>query len=133
MSLFYETLLLLSSLQCIFVEKTINMSDNILKIGFNLIRKTIKSDSLEDSLMIYDNLSGEIGDFVPFAITDYPVRLNSITIIFFCTEGYIKFNMGLKNMKIAKNQLFVSLPEQIIQVTEISPDRKSTRLNSSHT
>jgi len=31
------------------------MSDNILKIGFNLIHHTIKSDSLEDSLMIYDN------------------------------------------------------------------------------
>ena len=98
------------------------MSDNILKIGFNLIHNTIKSDSLEDSLMIYDNLSGEIGDSTPFALTDYPVRLTSITIIFFCTEGYIKFNMGLKNMKISENQLFVSLPEQIIQVTEISPD-----------
>ena len=101
------------------------MSDNILRVGFNIIRENIKNDSLDDRFMVFDNLSGGLNDFMPVAITGYPVRLNTITMIAFCTEGYIKINLGLKEMKISKNQLYVTLPEQIIQTTEISPDFKA--------
>jgi len=51
--------------------------------------------------------------------------LNKITIIAFCTDGYMKFNIGLKNRTITKNQLYVILPDRIIQTTEVSPDFKA--------
>ena len=97
------------------------MSNKILEIGFDIIHKNVNNYSL-DNFMIYDNLSGEFSGFAPIAITGYPVRLSTITIISFCTEGYLRLNAGLSSVKISRNQLFVSSPGQIIQVTEISPD-----------
>jgi len=98
------------------------MSYKVIKIGFNVIRDNIESGSLEDNFLIYDNFSDGNKVLELMTVTDYPIRLNSITIIAFCMEGYIKFNLGLKNMTLSKNQLCVILPDQIIQTTEVSPD-----------
>jgi len=98
------------------------MSDEIKKIGFHIIKDNIENDSLEDNFLVYDNFSGENKAMEWMSVTDYPVRLNTITIIAFCMEGHIKFNVGLKNMMLSKNQLCVLLPDQIIQTTEISHD-----------
>jgi len=100
------------------------MSDEIRKIGFHVIRDNIENDSLGDQFLLYDNFSGDNEVLEWMSITDYPVRLNRITMIAFCMEGYMKFNLGLKNRKIAKNQLYIILPDQIIQTTEVSPDIK---------
>ena len=101
------------------------MSDKIIKVGFNVIKDNIENESLENNFLIFDNYSGE--NKVPelMSVTDYPIRLNTITIIAFCLEGYIKFNLGLKKMMLLKNQLYMILPNQIIQTTEISPDFKA--------
>jgi len=101
------------------------MSDNIIKIGFNVIKDNIKSDSLEDNFLIFDNFSdgSEVMEFM--TVTDYPVRLNTITIIAFCIEGHIKFNIGLNQITISKNQLCIISHDQIIQTTELSPDFKA--------
>ena len=107
------------------LEIIADMSDNILKVGFNIIRENIKNDNLEGRFMVFDNLSSGFNDFTPVVVTGYPVRINTITMIAFCTEGYIKLNLGLKEMTISKNQLYVTLPEQIIQTTEVSPDFKA--------
>jgi AraC-like DNA-binding protein len=98
------------------------MSDNIQKIGFRVIKDNIENDSLEDDFLIFDNFSGE--NKVPelMSVTDYPIRLNSITFIAFCMEGNIKFNLGLKKMMLSKNQLCVILSDRIIQTTEVSSD-----------
>ena len=101
------------------------MSDNILKIGFNVIKDNIKSDSLEDNFLIFDNFS-DGSDVMGFmTATDYPIRLNTITIIAFCIDGYIKLNLGLNQMTISKNQLCIISHDQIIQTTEVSPDFKA--------
>lgn len=100
------------------------MSDEVVKIGFHVIKDNIENDSLEDDFLIYDNFSGENQALEWMAVTDYPVRLNRITIVAFCMEGYIKFNLGLKNVTMSKNQLYVILPDRIIQTTEVSPDCK---------
>ena len=109
----------------IFAGKLKFMSHEIVKIGFNVIRDNIESDSLEDNLLIFDNFSGENKVPEMMTVTDYPIRLNKITMIVFCVGGYIKFNLGLKNMMLSKNQLCVILPDQIIQTTEVSPDFKA--------
>ena len=98
------------------------MSDKIMKIGFQVIKDNIENDSLEDNFLVYDNFSegNEVGEWM--SATDYPVRLNKITMIAFCMEGYMKFNLGLKNVMMSKNQLFVILPDQIIQTMGVSPD-----------
>jgi len=101
------------------------MSHEIVKIGFNVIKDNIESDSLEDNLLIFDNFSGENKVPEMITVTDYPIRLNKITMIVFCVGGYIKFNLGLKNMMLSKNQLCVILPDQIIQTTEVSSDFKA--------
>ena len=98
------------------------MSDGIIKIGFNVIKDNIKNDNLEDNFLIFDNFSGENKVLELMSVTDYPIRLNTITIIAFCMEGHIKFNLGLKNMMISKNQLCVIPSDQIIQTTEVSSD-----------
>ena len=100
------------------------MSDRIIKIGFNVIKDNIENDSLEDNFLIFDNFSKENKVLEFMSVTDYPIRLNTITIIAFCIEGYIKFNLGLKNMALSKNQIYVLLPDQIIQTTEVSSDLK---------
>jgi AraC-like DNA-binding protein len=101
------------------------MSDEIVKIGFNVIKDNIENDSLEDNFLLFDNFSKENEVQELMSVTDYPVRLNRITFIVFCMEGYIKFNLGLKNMMITKNQLCIILQDQIIQTTEVSPDFKA--------
>ena len=98
------------------------MSDKIIRIGFNVIRENIESDSLEDNILIFDNLSRENNVLELMTVTDYPIRLNKITIIAFCVEGHITFNLGLKRMMLSQNQLCVIMPDRIIQTTEVSPD-----------
>ena len=100
------------------------MSDKIIRIGFNSIKDNIEGDNLEDNFLIFDNFTkdNQVHEFM--SVTDYPIRLNSITIIAFCMEGHIKFNLGLKKMMLSKNQIYVLLPEQIIQTTEVSSDIK---------
>ncbi|MCL2596664.1 MAG: AraC family transcriptional regulator [Paludibacter sp.] len=101
------------------------MSDKIVKVGFNVIKDNIENDSIEDNFLMYDNFSekDEVRELI--SITDYPIRLNGITFIVFCMEGYIKCNLGLKNMVITKNQLCIILQDQIIQTTEVSSDFKA--------
>ena len=101
------------------------MSDNILKISFNVIKDNIKSDSLEDNFLIFDNFSNGSDVMGFMTATDYPVRLNTITIIAFCIDGYIKINLGLNQLTISKNRLCVISHDQIIQTTEVSPDFKA--------
>ena len=101
------------------------MPDGIKKIGFHIIKDNIENDSLADSFLMYDNFSGESKALEWMSVTDYPVRLNTITIIAFCMEGRIKFNLGLKSATLSRNQLCVLLPDQIIQATDISPDFKA--------
>ena len=102
------------------------MSDEVVKIGFHLIKDNIENDSLEDTFLIYDNFSSENKEVLEWmSLTDYPIRLNKITIIAFCKEGTMKFNLGLKNKEMSKNQIYVILPDQIIQTTEVSSDFKA--------
>ena len=105
-----------------FVSGFLNMSDEIIRIGFNVIRDNIENNSLEDNFLLYDNFSKEHKALELMSVNDYPIRLNSIAIIAFCIGGYIKFNLGLKNTILSKNQLCVILPDRIIQTTEVSPD-----------
>jgi len=100
------------------------MSDNIKKIGFHVLRDNIENDSLEDNFLFFDNFSEGSKVVEWMSETDYPVRLNKITMIAFCTEGYMKFNLGLKNVMMSKNQIYVILPDQILQATEVSADFK---------
>ena len=101
------------------------MSDRITKVGFQAIRDNIENDSLEDNFLIYDNFSKDNNVLELMTVTDYPIRLNTITIIAFCMEGHIKFNLGLKKMMLSKNQICVLLAEQIIQTTEVSAGFKA--------
>ena len=98
------------------------MTDEIIRIGFNVIRDHIENNSLEDNFLLYDNFSKEHKVLELMSVNDYPIRLNAITIIAFCIGGYIRFNLGLKSMTLSKNQLCVILPDQIIRTTEVSPD-----------
>ena len=100
------------------------MSDKIIKIGFHLLKDNIENDSLEDNFLFYDNFSEGSKVVEWISETDYPVRLNKITMIAFCMEGYMKFNLGLKNVMMSKNQIYVILPDQILQTTEVSADFK---------
>ncbi|MDR2834665.1 MAG: helix-turn-helix domain-containing protein [Bacteroidales bacterium] len=101
------------------------MIDKIFKVDFNIIMQNIRNDNIEDGFMIFDNFTEKIKNYDLIAVTDYPIRLNAITIIAFCNEGFMKYNMGLKKMSISKNQLHVILSDQIIQTTEISSDFKA--------
>jgi AraC-like DNA-binding protein len=100
------------------------MSDKIIKIGFHVLRDNIEKDGLDDNFLIFDNFSEGSKVVEWISETDYPVRLNKITMIAFCMEGYMKFSLGLKNVMMSKNQIYVILPDQIIQATEVSADFK---------
>ena len=101
------------------------MSDKIAKIGFHIIKDSIENDSFEDDFLIFDNFSSENEVLEWMTVTDYPIRFNEITMVVFCMEGHIKFNLGLKNRTITKNQLYVILSDQIVQTTAVSPDFKA--------
>ena len=101
------------------------MSDRITKIDFQVIKDNIENDSIEDNFLLFDNFSIENEVSELMTVTDYPIRLNKITMIAFCMEGYIKFNLGLKNRMMSKGQLHIILPDQIIQTTEVSPNFKA--------
>jgi AraC-like DNA-binding protein len=100
------------------------MTDKIFKVDFNIIMQNIENDNIEGGFMVFDNFTEEIKNYGIIAVTDYPIRLNTITIIAFCTEGKMTYNLGLNKMSISKNQLHVILPDQIIQTTEVSHDFK---------
>jgi AraC-like DNA-binding protein len=87
--------------------------------------QNIENDSIGGGFMVFDNLTDKIKDYGIIAVTDYPLRLNTITIIAFCTEGSMTYNLGLNKMTISQNQLHIILPDQIIQTTEVSPDFKA--------
>ena len=101
------------------------MSDEIRKIGFHVLKDNIENNSPEDNFLFYDNFSESSKVFEWVSETNYPVRLSKITMIAFCVEGYMKFNLGLKNEMMSKNQIYVILPDQIIQTTDVSPDFKA--------
>jgi AraC-like DNA-binding protein len=103
----------------------VQMTNKIRKVDFNIIMQNIENENIEGGFMIFDNLTEEIKNYGLMAVTDYPIRLNTITIIAFCTEGCMKYNLGLTEMSISKNQLHVILPDQIIQTTEVSSDFKA--------
>ena len=98
------------------------MSDKIVKIGFHTLRENIENDSMDENFLLFDNFSEGSQMVEWMSDMDYPVRLNRMTMIAFCLKGYMKFNLGLKKMLMSENQIYVILPDQIIQTTEISPD-----------
>ena len=101
------------------------MSDKIVQIGFHLIKDNFENGGLEENFLIYDNFSEGSNVLEWMTVTDYPIRLNAITIIAYCVEGHIKFNLGMKKRTLSKNQVFVLLPDQMVQTTEITPDFKA--------
>lgn len=99
------------------------MKRKILKVGFEIIQENIKNENFNDLFMVFDNFAAQIKDFEIMSLGNGPVRTNT-TIIAFCTEGFIKFTLGVKPITIYKNMLTVIRPDQIIETTEISPDFK---------
>lgn len=101
------------------------MKNNIIQVGFNLVREVFKEYSLEEEFMIFDNLMEKINpegkaESIQY---DFPIKLD-ITIIALCTHGLGRVSIGLNEIRLEKNRFAVILPGQIFQVTEITPDFK---------
>ncbi|MDR2011295.1 MAG: AraC family transcriptional regulator [Bacteroidales bacterium] len=101
------------------------MTDNVFQVEFSLFREVFEGHAIEDDFMIFDNLMEKInpeGNTNPINY-NFPIKLD-ITILVLCTGGIANAKIGLKEISLKKNRLAVIMPDQIFQVTEITPDFK---------
>lgn len=96
----------------------------MLKVGFDIIQGNIRNENFKDHVMVFDNFTEPIEDFELISTGIGPLRINTI-IIAFCTDGFIRFSLGIEPMEISKNMLVIIRPEQIVETTEVSPDFKA--------
>ena len=95
----------------------------IKKVEFDIIQENVKNENYRDHFLVFDNFTKPIEDFEILSLDNGPLRINTI-IIAFCTEGFIKFTLGVKPITMSKNMLTIIRPDQIVETTEISPDFK---------
>ena len=104
------------------------MLHKIVKVGFNLMREQqANAYNLEDSFIIFDNLSDEEQYYEFVQATDFPLNFNDITVVILCLQGSIsiKFNIELNDTILSKNQMCMILPNHIFQVTDVTKDFKA--------
>ena len=83
-------------------------------------------DTIENQFFIFDDFkdvifhNGKINDDV----CNFPYKFKEV-VIAFCTHGKAKAKIGVKDVEIEKQNMFVVLPEQIFSITEVSADFKA--------
>ena len=100
---------------------------DISNVELDIIQKNLKNKIFEDqkNIVVFDNFTEEpIQDFELLSLRSGPLRINTI-IIGFCTEGHIKFTIGVKPLVLSKNMFAIIHPDQIVETTKISPDFKA--------
>jgi len=107
----------------VFLSKNVEMKNKILKVGFDIIQDNIKNENIRDHLMVFDNFTDPIKDFELMSLDNGPIRVNT-TIVAFCTDGFVKFTLGVKPCTMSKNMITLIRPEQILETTEMSSDFK---------
>lgn len=106
-------------------KSTSEMKDNIFKVEFRLFREIFEGHAIEDNFMVFDNLMEIINPEGHSGSINYnfPIKLDT-TIFVLCRKGIASAKIGLKEVLLEKNRFAVIQPDQIFQVTEITPDFK---------
>ncbi len=96
------------------------MNEQILHIGFNLIRDELDADALNEGLLVYDNFDryAKRHNSQP---EHFPVKLEDLMIAF-CTNGYSTARIGYREIRINKNSFIILFPNKIFQPLETSED-----------
>ncbi|MCD8193294.1 MAG: helix-turn-helix domain-containing protein [Tannerellaceae bacterium] len=96
------------------------MNEQILHIGFNLLREELDVDALNEGLLVYDNFDRNAKRHDPEA-DHFPVKLQDL-MISFCTSGYARVRIGYREITIRKNSFIILFPNKIFQPIESSED-----------
>ncbi len=91
-----------------------NSKKGILRLDLTALDKFPEVDYIENDFAIFNNI-----DNVP--IFDYPTRLD-LAVLAIVTGGNSKIGVNLKDYYLKKNDLVITLPDQIIQIYEQSED-----------
>jgi AraC-like DNA-binding protein len=81
-------------------------------------------DNIEDHFIIFGDFrdiifqNGKVNDYV----CNFPYKLKGAVMAVLCTDGKIKAKIGVKNVEMKKQDMLVILPEQIFEITEVTPD-----------
>jgi AraC-like DNA-binding protein len=78
--------------------------------------------SLENKVVLNDNLESSIPLDFHSNYRDYPNKLSSMMVIVFCMEGTINLQQNLKKYRLSKNDIVINLNGQIGELNEMSRD-----------
>ena len=76
--------------------------------------------TLEDELVLVDNIDGDTGPASDFVATPYPFKL-TFTLVLFCLRGSMRVRLNLKEYVLAANDVLVTLPGHIGECLEVEP------------
>ena len=103
-----------------------NKETKIKNLTPDLLSELFQIYNVENQFIIFDDFKdiifsdGKInGD-----VYGYPYKFNEVLIVF-CMCGKVKAKIGIKDIEIEKQNMFVILPKQIFVITEVTADFKA--------
>ena len=99
---------------------------DIRNITPDILQDMFDTDTIENQFIIFDDLKNVIfqDGKIHEEACNYPFKSKE-ALIAFCTDGKLKAKVGVKNVEMGKQNMFVILPKQVFVITEISPDFKA--------
>lgn len=98
--------------------------DKIFDLSLEEIWRRIETDTLSKDFLVFDNFEQPIDEFKILESSPFPIRIN-LTVIIFCTEGFMKIKVGVNEYVLSENKFLIILTNQIFQLVELSPDFKA--------
>ena len=108
-----------------FVVKK-NKETKIKNVTPDIISELFQVYNIENQFIIFDNFKDIIfsDGKVNEDVYGYPYKFNEVLIVF-CVGGQIKAKIGIKDVEVEQQNMFVVLPKQIFVITEVTADFKA--------
>lgn len=103
-----------------------NKEPKIRNVIPDILSDAFQVYNIENQFIIFDDFKdilfpdGKIKE----GICDYPYKFKEV-IVTFCIDGKAKVKIGVKDVEVEKQNIFITLPEQIFTITEVTADFKA--------
>lgn len=97
--------------------------EKIYAIELNTIREFVSIEGVADKFLVFDNYTGSRKGLNILAVTDHPMKLDSIMAIG-CSEGYLRIAVGFEEFTVSENHFLLVMNGKPFQVLEINDDCK---------
>jgi len=103
-----------------------NKETKIRNLTPDILSDVFQTYSIENQFIIFDDFKDIIfpDGKVNEDLCDYPYKFKEV-IIALCMDGKAKVKIGVKDVEVEKQNVFIVLPEQVFVITEITTDFKA--------